>query len=295
MRHYFSITLFSGFFFFGFWTDAGTTLSRWWKNSTTQAARATAASVELSASVSNETPLSGETFIYTLQYRCASTTDDCEGVVITDPLPSEVEFISLAGSAHSTSEVYNAATNTVTFTLVDPLASGTTGAVQIFVRFPNGTTPGGTIADNTATITATNAPSAASSVRATAVASDLTTVEKDYKGGPTDEYMLYTIPICNGPKNTVTNGSVNPTSITVRDTLPAGTTYVTSNAGGVYDAVNHVVTWNVPDLASGECYFPSVTLIYPSSGFSIGDLVSNTAYVDYTPFGGSPTTVSYTL
>lgn len=47
-------------------------------------------SLELNKLVSHTTLESSQSFYYTLQYRCASLTEDCNGVMITDPLPPEV-------------------------------------------------------------------------------------------------------------------------------------------------------------------------------------------------------------
>jgi len=258
-----------------------------------------AATLEINNTASDTSPLTGETFIYTIQYSCVSTTDDCLGTVITDPLPAELEFVSLAGSGHTTNEVYNSGTHTVTFTFQNTLNAGTSGSVQIVVRFPNGITPGGLTVTNTAAITATNATTASSSEDVTSIASDKLTIVKSFEGGPTDEYMLYTFSICNTGRDIIENGILNPTSITVLDTLPAGTIFDYSDTGGVYDAASHSISWNVPDLEPGACYYPSVTVIYPSSTFSIGDNVSNTGYVEYTPIGETAkklhSTVNHTL
>ena len=255
-----------------------------------------AATLELTKSVSNPTPLSGQIFSYTLQYRCASITDDCDGTFITDPLPASVEFVSVVNSVHIASSSYNSGTHTVNFTFVDPLTSGTSGQVEIHVRFPNGTTSDGTVASNTATIDATNAPLVSSTaVSATASAITKTDMGKyTAAGGAAGGTISYTFRICNTGDGTVENGALDLGSISVVDTFPVGTTFIgAANYDGstnVYDAASNSITFTgFPTLGPGECAYPKVTLGVPSPTFNAGDVVTNTAWFYYTPFGESPT------
>jgi len=247
------------------------------------------ANLSLTKAVSNSTPITGETFIYTLQYSCSGTTDDCSSTFITDPLPSEVEFVSVAGSAHTITESYDAATHTVTFNFIGTMLAGTTGEVQIVVRFPNGNTANGTVATNTATIDATNASAQNSnSVDATAVASDNSHVEKRFEAGTVlDENTAYFVEFCNPQNDADPSGSLNATNITIIDTLPTGTDYVYSNNSGVYDLTSHTVTWTTDTIKPGNCSYYTVVIIYPSTTFSLGQAVTNKAAYSYTPFGES--------
>lgn len=250
---------------------------------------ANAASLDLVKTVDKATPLTGESFTYTLQYRCASTTEDCNGVMITDPLPASVEYVSLSGSIHTTNTTYNSGSHTVTFTLQDPLIAGTVGQVTVTVRFPNGTTPNGTAANNTATISASNAVSVSSTALATASASASNNFSpsKYYSGGVVDEYTVYGIELCNDDDY----GAIDLINLTVVDNLPANTIFHSANLGGVYSAGSHSVTWTIAALDIDECEWPQVTLTYPSTHYSTGDNVSNLATVTYTPVGGSQQTV----
>ncbi len=260
---------------------------------------ATAASLQINKVVSEANPLTGSIFTYRLQYRCASLTDNCTGVMITDPLPAAVEFVSMTGSSHTVNEVYDAGTRTCTFTFQDPLISGTTGQVLVRVRFPNGTTPNGTIASNTATISGTNAPSVTATVAATAVASDKVEVDKEFlSGGSAGGTATYHLGICNNGGVTNQNGTLRAENIIIRDTLPPGSVYVSSNVGGGttvnYNASDHVVTLTRPSLDPGQCIFPKITISYPDPPFNLGSTVTNTAYFSYTPIGASPVTTSDT-
>jgi hypothetical protein len=79
-------------------------------------------------------------------------------VVITDPLPPELEYRGFAGTSDIDSVDYDSATHTLTIIFVDPLESGKTGDLMIHARFIPGTTPDGTVATNQATIDADNSP-----------------------------------------------------------------------------------------------------------------------------------------
>jgi uncharacterized repeat protein (TIGR01451 family) len=245
--------------------------------------------------VNNSTPLTGEIFLYTLQYSCISTNDNCEGVVITDPLPPEVEFISLAGSPQTVNETYDPISHTVTFTFQDTLLAGSTGDVQIEVRFPNGVTPDGTVATNTAIIDAANAPAVTSgSVTSTAIASSKPDFEKYYgAGGAAGGTISYELEVCNTEASLVQNGTLNFENISIIDTLPANTTFLGAiNQNGttfVYDNVNHIITFNLAaPLGPGECIYPKVTVSVPSPPWNVGDDITNNATVYYTPVGENP-------
>ena len=259
-----------------------------------------ASALELTKTVSNANPITGETFFYTLQYRCAGLTEDCLGTVITDPLPPEVEFVALIGSVHTTAEVYDAGSHTVTFTFVDPLTSGSTGEVRVEVQFPNGSTTNGTVANNTATISAANAPSVNSSVPTTAFAISRPYVEKLLlSGGVPDGYTAYHLMICNGNANVDESGSLNFNTISIVDTLPPGSIFVETNlnagSSSSYDAGSNTVTITHPNLAPGECIWPKLIVQYPSPTFSVGDVVENKGYWSFTPLGESPEMISDTV
>ena len=245
------------------------------------------ANLTLTKTVSSSTAITGENFIYTLQYSCSGTTDNCLGTFITDPLPAEVEFVSASGSPHTTNESYDPITNTVTFNFTETMLAGTTGEVQIVVRFPNGTTANSTIATNTATIDASNAsPQNSNSVSTTAVAINKTVVEKFLDAGIVlDENTAYYIELCNPAYGEDLNGSLTATNITIVDTLPTGTNFVYATNDGVYDASSNTVTWTADAVEPGNCTYYTVFLIYPSTTFSLGQNVTNEASYSYTPVG----------
>ena len=252
-----------------------------------------ASTVELNKTVNDSNPATGVSFFYTLQYRCASTVDDCIGTVITDPLPPEVEFVGLTGSPHTINEVYDAGTHTVTFTFQNILLAGSTGEVQIEVRFPNGVTPNGTIANNTATIDATNATSVSASASATAFAEAVLGLDKYFaSGGSVGGYMTYGFRVCNTSfTGNSPDGKLNFENIYVVDTLPPGAVLVETSLGGgnliSYDTITNVVIFSVVDLDVNECRWPRVTVQYSNPPYDINSMVTNTGYVYGTPIGES--------
>ncbi|MFK7807895.1 MAG: SdrD B-like domain-containing protein, partial [Saprospiraceae bacterium] len=255
-----------------------------------------AASLTINKSSSVGSVLSGETFSYTIQYSCASLTEDCIGTVITDPLPPELEFVGVFGSAHTTNETYNSGTHTVTFDFIDPLTSGTTGQVTINVRFPNGTTANNTIANNTATISASNASSVSSSASVTAIANNRLTASKYFNGGGLDDYTAYGIEICNNSfYGNVVNGTLNISNITVVDTLPPGATFISALSGGTYDPIENTVTWTVPSVDLGECFWAEYFVELPSSLYNVNDVISTGGLAQYYPVGMTEQTEYVTL
>ena len=222
----------------------------------------------------------GEPFEYVFNYRCASINDNCEGAIITDALPPEVEFIpgTIASTPHVDHYAYDAGTHTITWTFVDPLPAGSTGILKLQVRFPAGTVPG-TTATNTATFSATNAtPVTTAPVTTTATGQFEMYAEKT--GGPAiiGFPTIFDLNICS-PDN---QGGVRFTSPTIVDSLPPDATFVgaqgsqcTGNvppgAGDpecwVYDAAvsPRTVTWyNLPDVEVGGCFTRQITLQYDS-------------------------------
>ena len=254
-----------------------------------------AQSLDINKSVDKTTVLSGETFIYTIQYACPSITDDCTGVTVVDALPSEVEFVSALGSLHTTGNSYDTNTNTVTFDFIEPLPAGSTGELQITVRFPNGSTPNNTLATNTADINATNAPSMTSNpVETTATATAKPEFEKKIPITPaqTGGAMLYEFQICNDATGSGSNGTLTFTDIVMVDNLPVGTTFLHAEGGGVHDGgTPGTVTWTNPfELPPGVCEYIKISLLVDETVYNTGDEIINNASITYTPIGETPIT-----
>lgn len=220
------------------------------------------------------TAASGETFTYTLQYNCFSNTGNCSNMIVKDQLPTGVEFVSAFGSIHTTSAIENS--GLVTFTFQSVVNAGSTGELLVTVRFPNGSTPNGTEAVNTATIEDdNNAPITSDpAVTTTSTAACDWTVTKSIQGGGTPvigENTTYVIEVCEGGGD----GSLNLNSATLVDNLPAGVNFVSASDGGTESG--GLVTWNMGALTYDNCYTRTVTVNFPSGTFSDGENVDNVA------------------
>jgi uncharacterized repeat protein (TIGR01451 family) len=256
-----------------------------------------AQNLELVKSVSTSSPvLTGQTFTYNLQYRCASTTTNCTGVMVTDPLPVGIDYVGATGSVHVTNISYNSGARTVTFTFVDPLAAGSTGTLGVQVRFPNGTTPDGTTVNNQATITATNAATVNSNiVPMEADAIDRIRLRKYVNGylgsslatAAIGEPVDYAIDVCNPNSSGAVNGSLTATNAIISDPLPPEAEFVSVSNGGTYDAGTHTVTFNPLTVDPGDCFYYHLIVRYPDANVDLDDQILNRAYLDY-DLPGSP-------
>ena len=243
------------------------------------------------AIVGNPTQVpSGQQFTYRLSYSAASTTTDFHGVVLEDVLPPELSYISSQGTAHTASITYTAATRTVRVVFIEPLPAGSTGQIDLNVMFKTGVTPDGTVATNTATLSATGeTPAIAPPVVIRATATDTVVASKSLinPSVPLNQNITYTV-----KASTSTDvGALSFTNLTLTDQLPAGSVFVSSTGGGVYDSEGNTVTWSLPDIIPGTASSQSrtITLLYPSSVFSVSNKVTNVVVVAGTPLGGAPT------
>ena len=245
---------------------------------------ALAATLGLSKTPSVTEVESGVEFTYTLDYTCVSQTENCRDVVLTDTLPAELDpkNVTLVGSAHTVSESY--ANGVVTFDFGPELAAGSPGQVLVIVRFPNGTTPDGATATNTAAIVGSNADEVtATAATVTARASANWSIDKALKvSSPEpalDQDVLYTIAVKDNGGNT---GALDLEGVTVTDILPAGAEVASISDGGIEQ--DGVITWNLGTLTGNKTL--TVVLRYPSSSFQITDLVTNAVELLGTAIGG---------
>ena len=253
------------------------------------------AQFSVTKSVDKPNVLSGEVFTYSLFYSYSNLESPIENLVITDVLPSNVEFVSLTGTGHTVSETFNSATNTVTFVFQSPFPPGGTGTLNISCRFPNGTTPNGSTATNTATITDGITSVTSDPVVVTATASDQISFSKygtsTFNGlvgtVALGEIYDYTLEVCNS----TANGTLTASNVVISDALPTGAEFV-SASGGVYDPGTNTVTWTPQTLAIGACSYKHLILRFPSSQFSLGQTIVNTGSVTYDLVGGSSGTLS---
>ncbi len=243
------------------------------------------------------TKLTGQTFGYRLTYRCNATVGNCLNAVVTDVLPPEVVFVSAVGTSDvaSTTTPSVGSTGTVTFTMVSPLPAGNSGDLIINVRFPNGSTPNGTVATNTATGTNLATPQGSFTtppVAVTAVASSQVSLQKTLLTSPANLDMPESYRLRISVSNNA--GSLNLTAVgPVTDTLPAGTVFNGATPAsdcqpGCVGTTPATVTWtspcSLPVLAGGNCDI-TVNVTFPSATFPSGTNVTNSFTAAGTPLG----------
>lgn len=209
---------------------------------------------------------SGQVFDYSLGYSVTSNTAGAANLTLADPLPTSVELVSITGSAHTTDEVYDAASHTVNFSFIQPVPAGTTGQVKISVRFKSGT-PAGTIARNTATINASNAG---------AVTSNEVATEASVKDGPVDPLWVDGVEI----KKTVSDSTLVMPSQTASFYIRHGFNGATGT-----QATNYVVQdrfpagWKLHNFDTGE---------HPGTSNAISVLYTTKSNSTWQPWPGSP-------
>lgn len=222
--------------------------------------------IQLTKTPTGTTAVAGTNIVYTLTATNVgpSNASNPAGVTISDPLPSNVTYVSSSNSG-----VYDAATRTVTWPMFT-LNAGASANRTVTVTPPlNGsvvntanvttTTPESNTGNNSATSTLTITPKSDLEIRKEGAA--------NY--GPLAN-LTYTLRVANfGPSAAGT--------VTVTDPLPVGATYVGNTGGGVYDPATRTVTWTAVGLdvtgpSSNLTY--TVTVLTPAAG-----TLSNTATV----------------
>ena len=189
----------------------------------TATASAATPSLAITKTVSATSAAPGVTFRYTIKYRCASITDNCENVTLADVVPAPLEVLSSTGPGGSVSSTNNSG-NSLQWNLATPgsggvLTAGSSGLVTIDVRFPLCGMVGTETAVNTATFAASNA----GSVSATA---PTVSVSSASSCGPTGTGGFEKTVSGNGDQgwgNAYTVAAPGkPTAYWVTDTMPAG-------------------------------------------------------------------------
>ena len=126
----------------------------------------------------------------------------------------------------------------------------------------------------------------------TASAVNRVETSKFYEGGVLDNEMSFGFKVCNNEHlAAIEDGTINPSFMVVRDTLPPNATFISTDEG-IYDPGSHSIVWTFPDtLKLGKCWWPQVLVQFSSADYSIGDTETNTGYISYTPIGEIPITV----
>ena len=248
---------------------------------------------------------SGVEFTYRLTYNCSNTNGPCLNAVVRDLLPPEVVYVSTVPSAPTGDVAAITITpnqgpgnnqTLVEFTLVSPLTAGNSGDLLINVRFPNGVTPDGTTATNTAeavNLETTPGTYTTPPVDVTSQATSQVNLSKNLAGPAyldrTTVYLL-NVDIPNSP------GALNVNNLVITDTLPVGDLNANPpvfngaipaadcEPGCVGTAVP-TLTWTGLSTALGSNLQIAVTVTYPSSDFSDGYNAHNEFTADGEPLG----------
>ena len=186
----------------------------------------------------------------------------------------------------------------VQFVMISPLPAGNSGDLLVNVRFPNGSTPNGTVATNTAdgiNLGATPGTFTTPPVSVTAVAAVQVALQKTLQTGPAnlDQPESYRLRV-SVPSNA--NGALNLTAVgPVVDTLPAGTVFNGASPAadcepGCNGTTPATVTWTSPcatPVTPGANCDIQVNVTFPSATFPSGTNVTNSFDTDATPLGQS--------
>ena len=240
----------------------------------------------------------GEPFRVSIDYRCASVSTAAVGARITVAIPAEVGYVSHETSPHVQNVSIDWTTRRITYVMVDPLPAGVAGQVAFTGVLINGPTPDGSTHRVTADFTAANAPTGSAAIDLQARAQPRLEALKYTRaatslGGET----YYNINVCNGSDGVNTPASLDLHNVVVRDTLPAGATFLrfynsTPSATGTYNATSRVAQITVPKLGPGQCAWLGIAVRYNAPSSSVGQFRTNRTHVTADPLGKPRVTVT---
>ncbi len=217
----------------------------------------------------------GGAITYILSYRNVGN-QEATGVVLTETVPANTSFDATASTAGWTCTPDGSAGSTCTYT-VGNLAAGASGSVNFVVRVNNPLPAGVTEVVNAARISDDGSNGAdptpdnnqAGDSTPLTAAPDLVVTKDDGEDfvlpGQT---LTYTLRVRNV-------GNRGATGVEVRDTLPAGVSFVAASDGGTESG--GVVTWPPFDLPGGAEVTRTVTVQVANPFINAGGAIVNTA------------------
>ena len=221
----------------------------------------------------------GDTIAYTVTIENLGPSD-ASGIVVTDPIPAGVVFVSATGGG-----TYDEIENVVTWNVGDLAPSAAPEELTLTVAIGSSTT--GTVT-NRATVTSTspdpNLGNNEGSQSTSVTGADLRVNKVAPSGASPGQQIQYTVEVQNlGPSTA--------TGVVVTDTLPVGITFVSatgeawSHNGGA--GPNGVVTWNVGTLSTGAGAqsFTVTVVVNPTTS---GPLVNIAAVTSTSPEDPNP-------
>lgn len=262
----------------------------------------------------------GQLYTMQLDYSVSSTTGNASGVQAVIHLPDNIiDVANFAGTTHAPAGNFvfdnTPGAKKLTINFIEPVPSGSTGVLEVGLILNNGTIPDGTTLTTTAEMTGTGGFSSGikSHTITVTAAPYLCALKSFVGGGALDNVTTYAIRVSASDLTYgfVPYGFLNATNITLTDNLPAGAEFVSAQlidiaSGNPVSATinqsNGVITTVIPDISTSRYgMFQWRTNIYElqikvkyntSSGFTAGQTVNNVASLVFTPFGGSPITVT---
>lgn len=245
----------------------------------------------------------GDVIRYRIRWECSSLTTACGEMEITDVLQSGLTYLPPPASSvpGGFSIGYNSGTRTVTITKDDDnLLDGTQYDAVIVVRVNQDFRPLPAVINNTVNgrvdppgpvdwQVATPASAPPISIGAVSPSWNLIKTRVAPVIEPTlDTDVTYQLRLC--PVIPPSGGIADLTNIVLTDTLPANAIFISATGGGTESG--GVVTWSPEPgpLSPPTCLTRFVTINYPSSHFSIGDDLTNSAAVEagYIDSDGDP-------
>jgi len=207
--------------------------------------------------------IAGQNLVYTITYSNTGNADTAN-VVISDTLPANVTFVSASDGGKESGGVVTWA--------IGALAKKTEKTVTLTVKVNADTADGGSVTNATYTIKGDGADQAAGKVLTTTVIKPVLSI---YKTGAATVNVggniVYTITYEN-------KGSADATGVLIKDTLPAGTTFVSADNGGTEGG--GIVTWNLGTVAKNSgALTVSFTVTVPKADKLVnGTVITNGSY-----------------
>ncbi|MFQ5909327.1 MAG: hypothetical protein ACE5IJ_01230, partial [Thermoplasmata archaeon] len=218
----------------------------------------------------------GDLINYTISYENTGT-GDATNVTIADTIPGETTFVD-------SNPDYTSQSGDVFTWEIGDVGAGESGSVTMTVQVDAGT-PDGTVLTNTVVLSYDDAngnplPDESDSVDVTVTAPIMTIAKSaDVSTADPGDSITYTITYEN-------TGSGQATDVEIKDTIPADTTFDSSNPS--YDDVQgDTYVWNIGDV--GPYSGGTITLVVAVDvGTPDGTVLTNGVTLDYSDANGNP-------
>ncbi|MFC1781493.1 isopeptide-forming domain-containing fimbrial protein [Planctomycetota bacterium] len=221
----------------------------------------------------------GSSVTYTIEFDNVKNEDTATNVVVTDYLPSEVDFI--AADEDGFYGTYNSADHTYTW-IYPSIQPGLKVSLEITVQVKHDISPN-TIIENSATIKSDQTPTNTSKV-SIITANDPLHIKKSVAGTSLgenklvepDELVTYRIHFDNNENNFTAR------DVLIVDYLPEEVSFVRADYHmtlGYYDSTLHAYMWYYPPLEPGSATRVEIT-VRINSDVVPGTVITNTAVID---------------